>query len=64
MIKVVMKDAEDLLIDGNDINKIGDDYHINKVDNNGFIKMTRTVAIIKAKDIVMVYEVPEDKVVE
>lgn len=64
MIKVVMKDVEDLLINGNDINKIGDDYHINKVDSNGFTKMARTVAIIKAKDVVMVYEVPEDKVVE
>lgn len=64
MIKVVMKDAEDLLINGNDINKIGDDYQINKVDSNGFTKMVRTVAIIKAKDVVMVYEVPEDKAVE
>lgn len=64
MIKVVMKDAEDLLIDGNDINKIGDNYHIEKEDNNAFIKMTRTVAIIKASDVVMIYEIPEDKVVE
>ena len=64
MIKVVMKDAEDLLIDGNDISKIDDDYHINKVDNNGFIKMVRTVAIIKTKDVVVAYELLEDKVVE
>lgn len=64
MIKVVMKDLENLLIDGNDIAKIGDYYHVNKIDANLFTKTTRTVAIIKDEDIVTIYEMPEDKVVK
>lgn len=64
MIKVVMKDSEDLLIDGNDITKVGDDYHINIIDSNNFLRVTRTIAMIKVKDVVMIYEIPKIKGVE
>ena len=61
MIKVVMKDAEDLLIDGNDIESFSDEYHVNVKNFNGILTSKRTVAIFKAKDVKMIYEIPEVK---
>ncbi len=56
-----MKEAEDLLIDGNDIESFEDEYHVIAKSFNGLMSSQRTVAIFKSKDVKMIYEVPKKK---
>lgn len=61
MIKVVMKEAEDILINGNDIESFSDEYHVNVKNFNGILTSQKTIAIFKRKDVKMIYEIPESK---
>lgn len=64
MIKVVMRDSEDLLIDGNHISHIAGEYRIINKFFNGLFSQERTVAVVKVKDVKMIYEIKDNEVAE